>query len=546
MPPAQLPFTKRCAIAAIATSDPDDAWFNERCLTAPSGRSARLEVFASHAWVYASCDLDDDEAILASWGLLSAKERDYLLDKCKHPLARAGDGAMASAVRYLKHVRPPSAGSAPRTAASGGSAAPPESAGTPAPEDAAAEYGASLAGSDLADRASASKVQRLFPGLSPAGHTALLAAGGGPPPPSPAAAAFAAAAGGADVVASSSVLHNELAITYGQAADRMGLALLGLFDTTGLQDWAKSERSDYRSKSRDVMINSDAAKEHGWHIRPPFTILEVLTLAPPAGCSEEDESGRLGARLARVAKYKTSNGDPRAYRSTDTTALAQDLAIWRDYCTVLVYNPMAAASRVESLLNILRGFFLDRTEALRALFPALGLGALIPCVEQQFADLCALLLHQQARVNAALSGGEADRAATSNTEWMDFLKPFFNVVLGAGVSKTTTARVAAATAAASAAAFGGGAPPPPTLGLFAPAAYAAPLYHLPPTYAPPYAAAPPAHLLPPPKATATPAAPAAGAPPGAAAAGPAAAQPGKPLRPDPTHIPCTAEIASDA
>ncbi len=73
MPPAQYPFTKRCADAKIVTMDPDDAWFNERCISAPAGRAARLEVLASHAWAYASCDLDYDDAVLAAWSLLSKR-----------------------------------------------------------------------------------------------------------------------------------------------------------------------------------------------------------------------------------------------------------------------------------------------------------------------------------------------------------------------------------------------------------------------------------------------------------------------------------------
>ena len=87
--------------------DPDDAWFSERCIPPPTGRAARLEVLACHEWAYASCDLDDEDAVLAAYTLLSPREKDYLIDKCKHPMARAGDGVLSSAVRYLKHARTP-------------------------------------------------------------------------------------------------------------------------------------------------------------------------------------------------------------------------------------------------------------------------------------------------------------------------------------------------------------------------------------------------------------------------------------------------------
>jgi len=501
MPPAQQPFTKRCADNGITTMDPDDAWFNERCIPAPSGKAARLEVLACHEWAYASCDLDDDDSVLAAVALLSKRERDYLTDKCKHPMARAGDGVLASAVRYLKHVRapPPRASSVPASAAASSGAR-----GTPAPSVACSDR-ASVTGSLTADFASPTKVPRLNPPLS---QYAILSGGGGTP-------------------AASSVLHDEMDITYGQAADRFGVDLLGLFDITGLADWSKADKTDYRSKSRDVPVNGTAAKEHGWHLRPPFTLLENVMLAPPATADEEDESARLGSRLARVARYKASSGDHRAYRSADKTALAQDLQIWRDYCYVFVHSPLAAASRVEALLNIIRGFFLDRTEALRVIFTARGLDAFIPCVEQQYVDVCALLLHQQTRVQAALSGSEADRATTANTEWMDFLKPFFSGVLGANLAKTTVARAAAATAAAAAAVLGcNHAPGVPTLPAAAAAAAAAfpaapaaalgPAYfgHLPPPY--PYGPPP---YQPPPRALPHLPPPGQGGPPGAAGQG---------------------------
>ncbi len=198
---------------------------------------------------------------------------------------------------------------------------------------------------------------------------------------------------------------------------------------------------------------------------------------PPPGAEAVAESVRLGTRLARVARYKPSQGDPRAYRSNDKDALVQDRALWRDYCLVIVRSPLAASSRVEGLLNIIRGYFLDRTEALRTRFAALGLEALVPCIEQQYVDLGGLLQDQQTRVQSALFGSEDDRATTSNTEWMEFLSPFFNGVLGAGAATTAPARASAAIALAAAAVLAAAPSPPPPP---PPAAYPAPLYARPP------------------------------------------------------------------
>jgi len=515
MPPAQLPFTRRCAADGIVTMDPDDAWFSERCIPPPTGRAARLEVLACHEWAYASCDLDDEDAVLAVYTLLSQREKNYLIDKCKHPMARAGDGVLSSAVRYLKHARTPqprgSSVTGPSVAASG--------ARSPAPPSAAGNASDSVS-SVSADFPSPPKVARLSSSLPQ----------------------YAILTGGAGAETASSVLHDELDITYGRAADRFGPDLLGLFDIIGIAEWTKADRTDYRSKSRDVPVNGTVAKEFGWHLRPPFSVLENVMLAPPATAEEEDESARLGTRLARVARYKASSGDHRSYRSADKTALAQDLAIWREYCHVFVHNPLAAPSRVEGLLNILRGFFLDRTEALRVVFTARDLTAFIPCVEQQYVDVCALLLHQTTRIQKALAGSEADRATTANTEWMDFLKPFFSSVLGANLAKTSSARAAAATAAAAAAALGGGAtpaPPPPPAAAPTAAPHAPPYYAAPPA---PYPFGPPAYQAPPPRPPAPPPPAGQGISLGAAFAAVGAAASSSLRPPLPVFIPQSAEI----
>ena len=271
MPPKQYPFTKRCADAGVVTLEPDDEWFTERSLPAPPGRADRMEVFASHAWAYSSCDLSDDDAVVTAWGLLSKRERDYLLSKCKNPLARSGEGVMASAVRYLTWVRAPVSRAASAAPASQVASSPPfpSSAGGISPG------GASPSQGDLTDPTFAAKVRKSLAHLSPSATLAFLSGGSGaaatPPPPAVRAVAAAPPSGYRDS-AGASVLHDELEVTFGQVSDRLGPALVGVFDIVSLPDWTKGERSDFWSKSRDIRINSDAAKAYGWHIKVPLLV----------------------------------------------------------------------------------------------------------------------------------------------------------------------------------------------------------------------------------------------------------------------------------
>ena len=84
------PFTKRCTTAGVETLEPDDEWFTERGAKAPRGAAARKEVFACHAFVYASCDLADEAAVVAAFHLLTIQEQAFLLANCKHPYSKTG------------------------------------------------------------------------------------------------------------------------------------------------------------------------------------------------------------------------------------------------------------------------------------------------------------------------------------------------------------------------------------------------------------------------------------------------------------------------
>jgi hypothetical protein len=81
---------------------------------------------------------------------------------------------------------------------------------------------------------------------------------------------------------------------------------------------------------------------------------------------------------------------------------------------------------------------------------------------QQNSDLDALLATQQHRIGALLDHS-LDRGATCNTEWMEFLHPFFRDILSVGSITTAAKRVADALTIASAALPPGSAPPHPAL-----------------------------------------------------------------------------------
>ena len=100
MPPAQLPLHQALRRRRIRHARPPRRADQRALHRPPSGRAPRPEVLASHAWAYGSCDLDDDDAVLSAGGTLPKKDRYYLLDRRRHPLARAGDGVMASAVWF--------------------------------------------------------------------------------------------------------------------------------------------------------------------------------------------------------------------------------------------------------------------------------------------------------------------------------------------------------------------------------------------------------------------------------------------------------------
>ena len=71
MPPGRrpqdqnYPFTKRCTDAAITLIEPDRDWFTDRGLEFPRPKKERVEIFAAHAWAFASCDFHDAGAAAA-------------------------------------------------------------------------------------------------------------------------------------------------------------------------------------------------------------------------------------------------------------------------------------------------------------------------------------------------------------------------------------------------------------------------------------------------------------------------------------------------
>ena len=582
MPPGRrpqdqnYPFTKRCTDAAITLIEPDRDWFTDRGLEFPRPKKERVEIFAAHAWAFASCDFHDAGAAAAAWNSLPPPERDFLFSMCRHPLPRLRESPVQLTMRLLQNFRPrpptPPAGAAafsppasPEIAGLGsatfpaagahGDGGPSARAGAPT----SATSGAARPVEDLSDPVFAEKVRKLFSSLSPASTArflrgdaagASLSAGASAPAgantPTPTPGATPARPGGSSarrrLVAPSPRDDRlrgptpALTITYGNLRDRLGVHLDGRFNVTGGKDWTRKERETFQREGSTIVINSSAAAAFGWLVKPPYSLLENLLMPPPPGSEPVDESTRLGERLARVGHYRDSDADPLDLGSDASSRLARVVDFWRDYCRVSLENPLAASSRLAGLKQITRAHFAERQEDLCVALPEMNLGELVPIIREQSADLDELFQRQETRVGNMRRGSEEDRATTANTEWMNFFHPFFQAVYSVDGAATTPAQAAAARAMAAAALPPGSVclPPPPP----APAA----TYPPPPQYYPPPAAHAPVPPQPPP-----PKAPAhhqgAGAPPttlGAAFGQVASAIAS--ARPPPINLPCSAEI----
>jgi hypothetical protein len=287
----------------------------------------------------------------------------------------------------------------------------------------------------------------------------------------------------------------------------------------------------------------------GWAAKPPYSLLVDIMVPALQTATPVDESARLGALLARAARWRDPEVDPEDYSSDVATQINKIIAKWREYCRVSVHSPLTAPTRLAGLKRIVLAYFEER---LGDLLPALqdaNLGELAPFIEAQSGSLAKLFADMEKRV-AALADrchDEPARAAAINTEWMMFYHPFFQGVFRVDGTELAPSRAAAALALASAAISAGGAPAAPPQHFFPPPP---PYYALQAAFAPPSAGAPYFAPMapPPPPPGPPPPRPAAGAPVSLSAAFGAVAAAGQAgsargaARPLPVHLPCSAEI----
>jgi hypothetical protein len=338
-----------------------------------------------------------------------------------------------------------------------------------------------------------------------------------------------------------------MSLTYGQLRARLGLAE-PRFNVTGEDDWSADDRKRYRDKSTDAVINSEVAVAQGWVARPPYSLLVDILAPALQTATPVDESARLGALLARAARWRDPDVDPEDYSSDVASRINKIIEKWREYCQVSVFSPLAASTRLAGLKRIVLAYFEERLDDLLPALQEANLGELTPFIEAQSTNLARLFADMEKRVAAIADRchGEPARATAINTEWMMFYHPFLQGVFRVDGTELAPARAAAALALASAAISAGGAtlpqyppaPPPPhhapQIALAQPppgALYFAPMAPLPPPHGPP-----------PPR-------PAAGVPAslsgafGAVAAAAGLAGPARSApRAFPVHLPCSAEV----
>ena len=312
----------------------------------------------------------------------------------------------------------------------------------------------------LANPAFASGFDQVIQAMTPVAASALLGGGGAPIPPPPyRPAALLSPHRGAPpaprLMAAPSALRASCALTFADIRACLGPEYHQLFDASG--DWSSREKADFLRASAGTRVGSPEALALGLDARPPYTFLEHLNQALPLG---DDLSKRLGERLARVARFALHVSDPHAYRSRDDAERAVQIRYWTAFCAEQRLGAEVPASRLQPVLNVIRGHFMDRLAAVGDLFCQVGLLDLVPMLVQQNTDLDALLATQQHRISALLEHS-LDRGATCNTEWMEFLHPFFRDILSVGSVTTAAKRVADALTIASAALPLGSAPPQP-------------------------------------------------------------------------------------
>jgi hypothetical protein len=242
-------------------------------------------------------------------------------------------------------------------------------------------------------------------------------------------------------------LDAELSLTFGSIKELLRPAGVTVFDSTQSADWTAQQQKDYAKSARDARVGSKESRALGLDTRPPFSFLENLIQALPPGVDAVNTSSRLGERLARVSRYRldhtSTTGDP-----AEETIFERQIGYWSDFSAAVVLGAEIPASRLDPVLDVIRTHFRARFVALSASFPRIGLGELVPLVGQQCYDLEELLSRQRRRVLSLLKLAGTARASVWNTEWEEFLTPFFRDVLATGAAVTSPARLTASLARA--------------------------------------------------------------------------------------------------
>jgi hypothetical protein len=202
-----------------------------------------------------------------------------------------------------------------------------------------------------------------------------------------------------------------MTLTYGQVRTRLGAAE-PRFNLSGDDDWSADDRKRFRNAT-DVVVNSEVAVAQGWAAKPPYSLLlDILGPAAPSS-TPTDESARLGALLARAARWRDPDMDPEDYSSDVATQINKIIAKWREYCEVSLCTPLAASTRLAGLKRIVMAYFQDRLDDLLPALRAAGLGELAPFIEAQYGSLAKLFTDTDNRVAhlADRCQGEAAKAA---------------------------------------------------------------------------------------------------------------------------------------
>ena len=510
MPSPSTYFTKLCEQDGIAVNHPPDMWFVKRHLKEPKTKSAKLEVAAAHAWAYAHQHGTATGHDTTGWNVLPQVHLKYLISVCEHPFPLDGEEPRASAARYLELVRPlvmmPEDAALAAAALAAAAALPPNPLlgqavpgvmlGIAGPLTATAALSSTLlpaqslagaalvsAGPSVANRSRlstaadiaasgnlrpeiaaalnnssfASISDEVLESLTPEAARSLLARAR-----STAASALpvvAAAGSSAGAMAASarkrkadfivhehSVLWSLLPFTYGEIKHALGPNLNQKLSNMGA--WSEKDKNTYREKVMPFMVGGLETQAYGYDERPPYTFMTSLNMPLPDSSKTVDTSKFYGELVATVARYRSVEEDTQAYGSKATKDRKDQQEYWDALCKEVAMGVEVPFSRITPVLNVVRGYYKDRTENLGTSFKECGLLELVPFLAQQQLDLDKLLENRLNQITAMLPASGPERAQIWNMEWTELLHPFFRDIMRFDAAHATPARLAAVMAIA--------------------------------------------------------------------------------------------------